>query len=72
MKNLGEKEGQDDNTDQGYLSLTLSSMVIPKRCYHPPVSVKRYGNGHHSHFCAVLIMIFLHEAGVIMNVRDVV
>jgi hypothetical protein len=58
-KNWCEKEWQDDNTDWGYLSLTLSSMKIPKRCCHPPMSVWRYSDGCRHHFCAALIVIVL-------------
>jgi hypothetical protein len=59
MKNSGEKEGQDDDTDNVFISLTLSSTRTPKLCRHPPVSVSRYSDGCHSHFCVVLIVIFL-------------
>jgi hypothetical protein len=71
-KNLHEKEGQDDDTDYVYISLTLSLMRTPKLCRHPLVSVSRYSDGHHSHFCSVLIVIFLQRAGVVTDVRVVV
>jgi hypothetical protein len=37
MKNSSEKEGQDDDTDNVYISLTLSSTRTPKLCRHPLV-----------------------------------
>jgi hypothetical protein len=34
-KNLHENKGQDDNTNSGNISLTLSSTRTPKLCRHP-------------------------------------
>jgi hypothetical protein len=58
-KNSSEKECRIDDTDHAYISLTLSSMITPKECRRSIVTIRRYSDGCHNHFCAVLIVIIL-------------
>ena len=57
--NSSEKESEIDNTNHAYISLTPLSMITPKEYCRCTRRIRRYRDGCHNHFCAVLIVIIL-------------